>query len=500
MPSSQSPSITRNEIFWEFTKSLCPECKKVVDGHVLFRDNKVILRKRCPEHGQSEALIFSDAKLYVEISPYNKPGTLPAEFATEVKHGCPGDCGICPDHQQHSCLGLIELNNICNLDCPVCFANAGTAHAKDGSGWQLTYEQVENMLDNYVRFEGQPEVLQYSGGEPTLHPQLLDFIQLAKDKGIRHVMVNTNGIQIAHDDRLLEGLARLKPTIYLQFDGFEAETYRSLRGRADLLDHKLRALERLGEADVRVVLVPAIERGVNDHEVGKIVEFGLSQPAVYGINFQCVFRAQRHIPADPLQRLTVPDIVRAIEEQTKGMFTMKDFVPVPCCMPVCSFVTYAMIQDDNVIPVPRVVPVDQYLDYIKNRTVPDLNDDILMALERLWSASAQTGSDRATLDVASVIGALPTTPASRAGERCPSCHVSLPLGQHTTTDLARHVFMLSIRDFMDPYTFSVKNAMKCCIGFLTTDGRMIPFCVYNSAGYREQIEAKMGVRSLPTSD
>lgn len=477
---------SRNEIFWEFTRSLCPVCKKIVDAQVLLRDNKVFLRKRCPEHGASEALIFSDAKMYVDIARYNKPGSIPAAFGTEIRDGCPTDCGLCPDHQQHSCLGIIEINNTCNLDCPVCFANAGTHHPKEGTAYDLTYEQFERMLDNYVRFEGNPEVLQISGGEPTLHPQLLDFVALAKAKGIRHVMVNTNGIKIAHDDKLLEGLARLQPTVYMQFDGFETETNRIIRGKGDLLEHKLLALDRLARADVRAVLVPAIEYGVNDHEIGRILEFGLGHPAVFGINFQCVFHAQRHIPSDPMQRMTIPDIVRGIETQTNGLFTAQDFVPVPCCMPSCSFVTYAMLQGDNVIPIPRVVPVDMYLDYVKNRTVPDLSEDLLAALERLWSSSAQIGSDTATRDIAAAIGALPGIPESRSGDRCPSCHVSLPLSSHTTTDLARHIFMLSIRDFMDVNTFSVKNAMKCCIGFLTSDDRMIPFCTYNTIGYREQ--------------
>jgi len=485
---------SRNEIFWEFTRGLCPQCKKLVDARVIIRDDKVYLRKRCPEHGEAEALIFSDAKLYVDIARYNKPGSLPMAFASEISDGCPYDCGLCPDHQQHSCLGIIEINNTCNLDCPVCFNSSGTHHPKNGTAFELTYEQVETILDNYVRFEGSPEALQFSGGEPTLHPQLLDFVALAKEKGIRYVMINSNGIKIAHDDKLLEGLARLRPIIYMQFDGFETETNRAIRGKANLLDDKLLALDRLAQANVRVVLVPAIERGVNDHEIGKIVEFGLGHPAVFGINFHCVFHVQRHLPADPLQRMTVPDIVHGIEAQTEGLFTLKDFVPVPCCMPTCSFVTYALFQDDNVIPIPRMIPVDQYLDYVKNRTLPSLSDDLLAVLERLWSSSAQVGSDRAALDVAAAVGNLPTVAASRSGDRCPSCHVSLPLSQHSSTDLARHVFMLSVRDFMDTDTFSVKNAMKCCIGFLTTDGRMIPFCTYNTIGYREKVDAQRLVR------
>lgn len=480
----------RPEILWEYTRSLCPECKKVIDAQVFLRDNKVYLRKRCPEHGRVEALLFSDAQLYAEINGYNKPGTLPQQFATEVKNGCPYDCGLCSDHQQHACLALIEVNNICNLDCPICFANAGTRHAQEHTGFELTYEQVNAMLDAYRAAEGDPEVLQFSGGEPTLHPQILEFIALAQQKGISYVMLNTNGIRIARDDRFLESLAKLKPHIYLQFDGFDPETNRILRGRSDLIEEKLRALERLAQADMRVVLVGVIERGVNEHEIGRIIEFGMRHPAVFGVTFQCAFRAQRHIPADPLTRITIPDVVRAIEAQTQGMFTLKDFVPVPCCMPTCNFVTYAMIQDDGVLPIPRMMPVEQYLDYLKNRSLPGLNDDLLMVLERLWSSSAQVGSDQLSQSVFTLLGQSPVD-ASRATERCPSCHAHLPISQHAPRDLGRHIFMVNIRDFMDPWTFHMKNAMKCCVNFLTTDGRLIPFCSYNSVGYREQIAAQL---------
>jgi uncharacterized radical SAM superfamily Fe-S cluster-containing enzyme len=491
MPTITSQAkATRPEIFWEFTRSLCPTCKRLVDAQVLLRENKVYLRKRCPDHGQFEALIFGDAQLYTDIARYNKPGTIPLQFASEVHNGCPYDCGLCPDHQQHACMGVIEVTNACNLDCPLCFANAGRRHIHSPTGFQLTYDQVNFMLDAYLAAEGNPEVLQFSGGEPTLHPRILDFIELAQQKGISYVMLNTNGLRIAHDDRFLEGLARLKPHVYLQFDGFEAETNRILRGRPDLLDVKLRALDRLAEADIRVVLSSVIERGVNEHEAGRIVDFGLRHPAVFGIGFLCAFHAQRHISVDPLERITIPDVVRAIEAQTNGMFCMKDFVPVPCCMPVCNFVTYALLEGDQVIPIPRVLPVDQYLDYIKNRSMAGLNDDLLLVLEGLWSSSAQVGSEKMSGNLVKILGESPQS-NTRSDERCPSCHAHLPISQHAPRDLSRHIFMLSIRDFMDPWTFTVKNAMKCCTNFLTIDGQMIPFCLYNSVGYRERMEERI---------
>ena len=470
--------VDRPEIFWELTRSICPDCRRVVDAQILLRDGRVIMRKRCPDHGWFEALVFGDADLYTRIARFNKPGTLPQRFTTEVREGCPHDCGLCPEHRQHTCLALIEVNSACNLDCPLCFANSGTHLAK--TGFELTHGQVDFMLDRYVAAEENPEVLQFSGGEPTLHPHLLDFVEMAKAKGIAYVMINTNGLKIAHDDHLLAGLERLKPHIYMQFDGFDAITNRALRGRDDIIRDKMRALDRLAEADVRVVLVAAIERGVNEHEVGAIVEFGLRHPAVFGVMFQPAFRAQRHLPADPLQRMTIPDVLKGLEAQTSGKFRLEDFVPVPCCMPTCNFVTYALLEGETVTPIPRVVEVDHYLDYISNRTLPSLDDELLRTLERLWSSSAQVGSERSAADVHSLIG-----------DSCPACHSRLPLSAHTPRDLARHVFMINTRDFMDPWTFNVKNVMKCCVEFLVPDGRMIPFCAYNSVGYREQVTAKL---------
>ena len=489
---TKAPSrVDRPEIFWELTRSLCPQCKRVIDAQILLRDGRVIMRKRCPEHGWFEALVFGDADLYTRIQRFNKPGTLPLKFATETRDGCPLDCGLCPEHQQHTCLALIEVNSGCNLDCPLCFANSGTHLAK--TGFELTYEQVDFMLDRFVEAEGQPEVIQFSGGEPTLHPRLLDFVALAQRKGISYVMINTNGIRIAHNDRLLEGIARLRPHVYLQFDGFEPRTNELLRGRPGLIEDKLRALDRLAAADVRVVLVAAIERGVNEHEVGRIVEFGLRHPAVFGVNFQPAFRAQRHLDADPLSRMTIPDVLRALETQSAGLLKLDDFVPVPCCMPTCNFVTYAFVDGDSVTPITRLIDVETHLDYLKNRTLPGLSDELLRILERLWSSSAKVGSDAAAEDVRRA--ASDALPANRAVDRCDACRSSLPLSSHVPRDLARHVFMINTRDFMDPWTFNVKNVMKCCVEFLVPDGRMIPFCAYNSAGYRERVTASLMMRA-----
>jgi 7,8-dihydro-6-hydroxymethylpterin dimethyltransferase len=470
-PPSSDPKHDANYVFYELTRSICPDCRRVIDGHILIRDNKVYLRKRCPEHGQFEALVYGDAQLYTNSARFNKPGTIPLEFASQVRNGCPHDCGLCPDHQQHACLGIIEVNSACDMACPLCFAEAGP-------GFSLTLEEVEDILEHYVRSEGNPQVVQFSGGEPSIHSQIIPMMKAAQQRGIPNVMLNTNGKRIACDDRFVAELAEVRPNIYFQFDGFDRETYRIIRGEPDILVTKLRALDRLAEIDCTVILVPAIERGVNEHEIGKIIRFGLDHPAVKGINFQAAFHAGRHVRHDPIERMTNPDIIRLIEEQTEGLFRISDFIPVPCCFPTCNSVTYAYVDEEKkVTPLPRILNVEDYLDYISNRVMPDLGAEIRRALEGLWSSSAVLGSEKI---------------AKEFSFSCAAC--GLPDGGLDVKALSNFIFMIMLQDFMDPWTFNQKNLMKCCKEFLLPGGKQIPFCAYNTVGYREQARAQLTVQ------
>jgi len=274
-----------NYVFYELTRSICPTCRRPIDAKILLRGNKVYMQKRCPEHGEFEGLIYADADAYVNIAKFNKPGAIPLHYATEIENGCPHDCGLCPDHQQHACVGIIEVNSACNMDCPLCFADAG-------AGFNLSLADVEEILDHFVAAEGMAEVVQFSGGEPTIHPQIIPMLRAAQERNIRYVMLNTNG---------------------------------------------------------------------------------------------------RHGDHDPMQRMTNPEIISLIAEQTNGLFRQSDFLPVPCCFPTCNSVTYAYIEGDSVTPLPRLLDIDDYLDYITNRALPQLDFDVKQALEGLWSSAAGTG-------------------------------------------------------------------------------------------------------------
>jgi uncharacterized radical SAM superfamily Fe-S cluster-containing enzyme len=453
------------------TRSICPRCRSLLDANLVVRNGRVVLDRTCPEHGNFAAVVYGDAQRYLEIQRFDKPGESPLERQTESVRGCPHDCGICPEHAQHTCLGIIEVNTACNLDCPICFAESGTGPREHG--YSLTLAEVESMLDAFIRAEGEPEAVQLSGGEPSIHPQILEMLGAAKARGIPLVMLNTNGIRLARDPRFAPALAELGVHVYLQFDGFDDETQTAIRGKP-LTEEKLRALDRCVDVGVSVSLAAAIERGVNEHEVGSILRFGVEHPAVTGVFFQPVTHSGRFLPdSDALDKLTNSDVIEAICAQLPEWFRTDDFVPVPCCSPTCRSATFALYDDQDLIPLPRLVDVEQYLDYVTNRAVPDLA--VREALEGLWSAKAAGGSD----------------PIAERLE-CVACATAMP---PELRDVAARGFMVVVQDFQDPYTLDVEKLRKCCVSEIAPDGRLIPFCAYNSVGYREQVREAMSRRN-----
>src|SRR5439155_5462184 len=184
-----------------------------------------------PEHRFEKVLISTDAEYYKLSRQTLKPGQMPLKFNTPIKYGCPYDCGLCPDHEQHSCLTLVEVTDGCNLTCPICYSESSPRRMSS----HRSLAQIEFMLDRCVENEGEPDVVQISGGEPTLHPDFFAILDAARARPIRHLMVNTNGIRIAQDREFGARLAAYRQgfEVYLQFDSFEPAALKSLRG-ADL--------------------------------------------------------------------------------------------------------------------------------------------------------------------------------------------------------------------------------------------------------------------------
>ena len=446
----------RDRILIEFTRSICPDCRQVIDARIFKKkDNKVFMKKRCEKHGEFESLLSSDFDAYVNAYKFNRRGMMPAKFGTEVDKGCPYDCGLCPDHEQHSCVGIIEVTNACNLRCPTCFATA------EGHDF-LSLEEVSFMLDEFIMHEGHPEVVQFSGGEPTIHPQILEMIGRAREKDIKYVMINTNGIKMSMDENFVERLSRLNPVVYLQFDGFREETYEKLRGE-DLLEAKMKAINNMEKHGVRIMLVATIQRGVNEDEVGKLADFALSWKSIKGIVFQPTFYAGRHPKLDPTDIVTSPEVIKSICAQSRNNLKASDFVPTPCCFPTCNSSCYLYVDDNEVKPLARIVNVEEYLDYFTNRSIASLSE-IKESFRILNSSECCRGEN-----------------SSGTGMGC--CGVPLDL-----KGIEKNIKLIMIQSFMDPFNFDIKRLLKCCIHEITPSGKIVPICAFNNIPqYREEV-------------
>jgi len=336
----------RPYLFYDVAISICSTCYRRVDAKIVFEDGKVLMLKRCPEHGHERALVADDVDYYRRSREvFIKTPEQPMVYNTPVKYGCPYDCGLCPDHEQHSCLTLVEICDACNLTCPICYAGSGQHRTE-----YRTLGQIAAMLDCVVRNEKEPDVVQISGGEPTLHPDFFRVLEMCKERPIRHLMVNTNGIRIAQDEEFAKRLAGFMPQfeVYLQFDSLKREPLMQLRG-ADLRSIREKALERLNKLGISTTLVVTVERGVNDGELGAIVDFALTQPAVRGVTFQPVQQAGRVLGFESKQhRLTLTEVRRRILEQT-DVFRPEDLIPVPC-HPDALAMAYALKMGGKTVP------------------------------------------------------------------------------------------------------------------------------------------------------
>ncbi|MHB1342713.1 MAG: radical SAM protein, partial [Coriobacteriia bacterium] len=351
--------MLRDYVFHESTRSFCSTCHQLCDAKIIIKNGSAYLLKMCLTHGEELEVFEEDASYLFEKRAYDKPGNrLKAD--SESKDGCPYDCGLCPDHEQHTCIGLIEVTRRCDLGCPVCYASSG-------DGEHLSLAQIEAMMDFYrAREGGKPEILQIGGGEPTTHPRIEAILRMAKKKRFKYVMLNTNGLRIAGDPGFSDFLRSLTPgfEIYLQFDGLKDKVYSKLRG-SKLLDLKLAAIENLKRAGVPMTLVATIVRGVNDTQIGEIVRFGMANDYVRGVNFQPVAFFGRGTTENLENRVTLSGIRAEIERQTDGLFKKQDIVPLPCDVDRVA-VTYAVKKAGVFVPITSRIRLDNYVELIDN--------------------------------------------------------------------------------------------------------------------------------------
>jgi organic radical activating enzyme len=542
---------TRPYLFYDVAISICSTCYQRVDAKTVFQDGNVYLLKRCPQHGAERVLIADDVDYYRRSREvFIKPPEMPLVYNTPVKWGCPYDCGLCTDHEQHSCLTLIEICDYCNLRCPVCYAASGPERQQF-----RTLPQIEKMLDAVVRNEGHPDVVQLSGGEPTMHPDFFTIVEMAKARPIKHLMVNTNGVRIAQEEDFVKCLADIKDDfeVYLQFDSFEREPLMQLRG-ADLRRVREDALEKLNRYNISTNLVVTLKKGLNDHEIGKTIDYALQQPCVRGVTFQPIQDAGRlesWIPDEPQEncrpersitsgeagidaqlrdlackvispaiseksghfvrnfnpatdRLTLTEVRRKILEQSK-VFRPEDIIPVPC-HPDSLAMAYALKRNGKVTPLTSMIPPEVLINGAANTILYEQDEAVRENLFKLFATNHSPSSGAGTLR--ELLCCLPKIwiPDASA-ENCHPERSMIPrsAGNHAESracpepaegDLGfaspsltyENIFRIIIMQFIDAHSFDVRSVKKTCVHIVHPDGRLIPFDTYNLF-YRDNLEA-----------
>ncbi|MBX9685575.1 MAG: radical SAM protein [Candidatus Obscuribacterales bacterium] len=446
-------SPERPYIFYELTNSLCSKCLKKAEAKIIFQNENVYMLKNCLEHGHEKVLISTDIEYYKVCRNFLKAGQMPLRFNTKTEFGCPYDCGLCPDHEQHSCLTLLELGERCNLECPICYADSGPS-----KGGFRSLAEIEFMLDELVKNEGQPDVVQLSGGEPTIHPEFWKIMDLCKARPIKHLMINSNGIKIAQDKEFARRLSTYMPgfEVYLQFDSLKSEPLLQLRG-VDLSETRRKAINHLNEFDVSTTLVVTLSKGLNDGEIGEIIDFALAQPCIRGVTFQPIQSAGRLEGFDPSKdRLTLGEVRQMILAQS-SVFRPEDIIPVPC-HPDCIAMAYVLKADGKTVPLSGLIGEDVLLNGGRNTIQYENDPAIKKRLFELFSLSQTPGS------------------SSHAVGDLLCC---LPRLEHPSNLSYKNIFRVIIMEFLDAYNFDVRSVKRSCVHIVHSDGRIIPFDTYN---------------------
>jgi uncharacterized radical SAM superfamily Fe-S cluster-containing enzyme len=474
------------------TRSLCPECLRVVDATVYEEAGKVYLYKKCSEHGEFKEIYWSEFDQYKRAQTYSAVGNGVENPQTGILKGHPWDCGLCPNHKSTPLLAIIDVTNRCNLRCPICFANANST----GSVYEPTRDQIKSMLQTLRSIKPYPpNALQFSGGEPTVRDDLPELVDMAKKEGFDHVEVNSNGLRLAESiDYVKELVDAGVSTLYLQFDGLRQEIYVALRG-LPVMDIKLKAIENCRKAGLdSIVLVPTVVKGMNDDQLGNIIEFAfMNFDVVRCVNFQPVSVTGR-IPYEKRQemRITIPDCIRLIENQTQGNVKASDFYPIPVVVPVaraigaikerhypeftvhehCGMATFLLREGGRPVPITKYVEIDKFMEemYTVYRTASAGS----RRKARLQLLSAALRNVRLGL-VRQLAGAV-FNEASYSS-----------LGA-----FMRNVLMVGMMHFQDPYNFDLERLERCGIHYAVPDGRVIPFCAMNTI-YRQQIEKQFSI-------
>ncbi len=436
------------------TRSLCPHCLKKVDAEVFEREGQVWMDKRCTDHGRFSALLASSPEHYYIAQPQ-----------VQSQGSCCGPSKHCGDQAaNHSCNMLVEITQRCNLHCPTCYADASPEHTET-----MSLAHFNTLLDKLIgQGKGDADLIQLSGGEPTINPDMFKMIESALRRGIRQVYVNTNGIKLANPDfvRRLAVFGR-RVSVYLQFDGFKPSTHLRLRGRDDLLEIKEKALAYCNEFKINTVPVMTLTQGINEDELKGFLDLTLHCPrAVNKVMIQPAMYSGRYNNPRITERITLADVARNIAEQTDGLFQEDDFSPIPCSDPNCFSMALALRTSQGLVPVSRYFPrYDSWADTKNAEMIAQVTDtfDNQEELEAMMRFALSSGA----------LNGLPETELDKLLDR-------VALWQESKDGRTHGLFSIGIKPFMDAHSYDQDRIDKCCVHIISSAGEPVSFCEYNA--------------------
>jgi uncharacterized radical SAM superfamily Fe-S cluster-containing enzyme len=489
------------------TQSLCPECTQLIDATIFEDGGKVVMEKRCLEHGEFRDIVYSDARLYLKMEQWTFGDNrgLSNPMVSEAVE-CPTDCGLCNMHTSHTGLANVDLTNRCNLTCPVCFANANAA----GYVYEPDFATVRRMLQSLR--DQKPvagRIVQFSGGEPTIYPHFLKAVRTAREMGFSHTQVATNGLKFTSLEFAQQCKEAGLHTLYLQFDGVCDDVYRRTRGES-LWEQKLQCIENVRKAGLKIVFVPTIVKGLNDHQIGDIIRVALENiECTSGISFQPVAftgRIARH--ELEAKRFTLADFAHAVQQQTGICDPYEDWFPLSCvtpfskllsalrgeetttlsCHPHCSLGTYLFVdQNRKAMPVTQFVEVGPMLREMDElaRKAGKRRLKFFTKIEAWNNLRKYFHEEKAPagLTFTKFLQTLQGMTDKRLGR-----------GDSEKQGFTYRTLMLAGMHFMDSYNYDVERVKRCVIHYAAPNGRIYPFCAYNSGPvFRERIEKEFAI-------
>ncbi|KYC46172.1 MAG: molybdenum cofactor biosynthesis protein A [Candidatus Methanofastidiosum methylothiophilum] len=481
------------------TDSICPVCQIRIKAEIKEVQGKIIMEKRCQEHGFFTDTLSNDASYYKRLDMLDQIANNTLEKTKVSNKGCPYDCGLCQEHRTPSIFVNIDLTNRCNMNCPVCFASAGATKRL----YEPSFEEIKKMLERMASIKPNPPfAVQFSGGEPTLRDDLPNIIETAKNLNISQIQVATNGKRFAKDKEYLKKVIDSGiNTYYLQFDGLNPSSYKKFRGY-DTFPEKKQAIENLRNlGETSVVLVPTVSKGVNDREVGDIIYFAKDNfDVIRGINFQPLSFSGRACQKEiENNRITITDLVKLIECQTNGEIQKEDFYPIPFVVPVSKFVeslrgsnmphftthpqcgvaTYVFVEDGKIIPITRFFDVEGFFEYLKERDQYIGSGGKIKKAIEITRTLKKMSSFIDKEKMPNTLNLLDITKGILNGGR-----------KEYLAKLHHKTLFIGTMHFMDPFNFDLDRVKRCAIHYAMPDGSFIPFCSYNSI-HRENVEKRL---------